>query len=120
MNNGIDKENLGANQSIVVVSTDRAKRDRIIHHLHAAGFSVLEAAGGAEALDLARKFEQEIDVFFVDDRSSDINAPALAAVIEGMRPAARVLLSSQMDDKSEFPAPLLIEALQRALGNHDA
>ena len=124
MNNGIEEEAIGANQTIIIVSTDPLKRNRIVHYLSAAGYAVLEAASGAEALDLARKFEREIEVVFVDDQSSDINAPALAAVIKRVRPAARVLRSSELDvvgsDNRGFPATILIQALQRALGSYEA
>lgn len=128
MSNEIDEGDAGANETIIIISTDPLKRNRIVHHLHCVGYSVLEAAGGAEALDLARDFERVIDVVFVDDRSSDINAHALSAVIKRMRPAARILLWSQLDDQWQanglqnrgVAATILIQALQQALRNHEA
>lgn len=59
-----------------------------------AGYTVLEAAGGAEALALCRDFPETIHILVTDLRMPKMDGVQLAAAIRELRPDIRVLFSS--------------------------
>lgn len=80
--------------------------------LTSAGYQVLAAADGAEALRLSRAYEGTIDVLVSDVKMPNMSGPELARKIVQERPDIRVLL---MTGKSsgEVPQQLRREMLRK-------
>lgn len=90
------------------------------------GYSVLEAAGGDEALQLARENAHRIDVVLTGVRMPGLDGPSLVARLADVLPALRVVYMSGYTDGPlavELPAsghaflskPLTVEQLTRTL-----
>jgi CheY-like chemotaxis protein len=116
----------GREGTVLLVDDDDHVRAAIARALSWAGFTVLEAATGEEALTVARRYHGAVDVLL-----SDCVMPGMPvrAVVEGFRklfPNARVVLSSgyapdevapPQDMVDAFVAkPFAIEPLTRLVG----
>ncbi len=72
------------------------------------GYTVLEAPGGEEALQLARENAQRIDVVLTDVRMPGLDGPSLVRKLAVVLPALRVVYMSGYTDgrlDQELPAP---------------
>lgn len=90
------------------------------------GYSVLEAAGGEEALQLARENALRIDVVLTDMRMPGLDGPSLVAGLADVLPVLRVVYMSGYTDgllEDQIPAsglaflskPFTVEQLTRTL-----
>jgi DNA-binding response OmpR family regulator len=75
-----------------VAEDDRAVRALLTRALRQAGFQVLEAADGTEALSVAEAHHGALDVLLTDAVMRGLSGPTLAAKLRERRPALRVLL----------------------------
>jgi CheY-like chemotaxis protein len=66
----------------------------------AHGYSVLTAANGVEALELASQFEGRIDVLIADVVMPQMGGPALAARLLPLRPEMKVVYVSGYADEA--------------------
>ena len=73
-------------------------RALIARSLTGAGYTVLEAASGDEALLVARAHAGEIDLLLTDVVMPGISGPVLAEQLTRSRPAMRVILMSGYSD----------------------
>lgn len=92
------------------------------------GYTVLEAPGGEEALQLARENAQRIDVVLTDVRMPGLDGPSLVRKLIDVLPVLRVVYMSGYTDgrlDQELPAPgraflakpFTIEQLTRTLAD---
>ncbi|MEX2284211.1 MAG: response regulator [Gemmatimonadota bacterium] len=81
-------------QTILLVEDDRAVRVLASRILGGAGFAIIEARNGPEALDLARIHTGTIDLLISDIVMPHMHGPELAARLEKERPETRVLFMS--------------------------
>jgi CheY-like chemotaxis protein len=72
------------------------------------GYTVLEAPGGEEALELARQHADRIDVVLTDVRMPGLDGPSLVRKLADVLPTLRVIYMSGYTDgrlDQELPAP---------------
>ena len=91
-------------ETVLVVEDEEPVRRLVVLGLRARGYRVLEAANGAQALELARA-EDGIDMIVSDVMMPGMNGPALVRELATLVPRARALLMSGHAD-----AALLDEA----------
>jgi two-component system cell cycle sensor histidine kinase/response regulator CckA len=111
---------------ILVVDDDASVLIAARRILARYGYTVLEAAGGEEALQVARENAQRIDIVLTDVRMPGLDGPSLVRQLAGVLPAVRVVYMSGYTDgrldhelptsgRAFLPKPFTIEELTRAL-----
>ena len=80
--------------TVLVVDDDPNVLETIIRTLTPFGYQLLQAASGEEALDLAGKCEEKIDLLLTDVVMPGINGMELASKLTSMSPETRVLFMS--------------------------
>jgi DNA-binding NtrC family response regulator len=97
---------------ILLAEDEPVVRNFVQMALAYAGYHVLAAADGAEALELSRSYEGAIDLVLSDVKMPKMPGPKLAETIMHERPGIRVLL---MTGKSsgEIPEMLRPELLRK-------
>ena len=81
-------------ETILLVEDDRALRDLVRGVLQEAGYTVLPATNGADALRVAEQHEGTIDLLLTDVIMPQMNGPDLAQALARNRPATQVLYMS--------------------------
>jgi PAS domain S-box-containing protein len=81
-------------ETILVAEDDNAVRAVTGEILRRAGYTVIEAASGEEALDVARSHAGRIDLLLTDVVMPGKSAPALAREFAALQSGARVLFMS--------------------------
>ncbi len=120
----------GAAGTALVAEDDAAVRGLLARALRQAGFQVLEAADGAEALVAARAHQGPIDVLLSDAVMRGRSGPSLGAALRQERPDLQVLLVTGFPTDPEvvafaaaggevmqkpFRASAVVEAVRRAM-----
>ena len=91
---------LGGSETVLVVE-DQAQVLRVVKGiLKRAGFQVLEAGSGEEALKVAEAFSGKIDLLLTDVVLPGLAGPQVAAALAAARPGVRVLFMSGYTDNS--------------------
>jgi two-component system cell cycle sensor histidine kinase/response regulator CckA len=118
-------------ETILLVEDEDAVRVIISAVLRRQGYHVLEAASPRAAIEIFNEHASEIDLLLSDVIMPEMNGPALAQRLIGLRPELRVLFISgytnmaipfDMDSTSvsflskPFPASALIERVSMMLG----
>jgi two-component system cell cycle sensor histidine kinase/response regulator CckA len=85
---------LQGTETILLVEDEPALRSLARHQLESCGYSVLEAGSGADALELAGKYEGTIHLLFTDVVMPAMNGRALADALLLQRPQLRVVFTS--------------------------
>ncbi len=85
-------------ETVLVVEDEDAVRSMVREALEARGYRVLVARNGAEALDLAGRYGDYIDLLVTDVVMPQMKGPELAQRLERMRPGLRVLFISGYTD----------------------
>jgi CheY-like chemotaxis protein len=88
----------GGSETILIVEDEDAVRDVIRRVLTARGYTVLEAAEGAEALAVATRHQAPIHLVLSDVVMPNMNGRELAERLRTVRPDTRVLFMSGYDD----------------------
>lgn len=96
-------ENASRKQTILVVDDLETMRAFLCEFLEAAGYQVLSAPNGTEALDVAKKFRGVIDLLLTDLLMSGMHGFTLAELLLKERPRMRVLLISGEGPHGSFP-----------------
>ncbi len=87
-------------ETILLVEDERLVRRAILRILRGAGYVVLEAARGLEALELAREHDGPIDLLLTDVVMPGLDGRAIADAITSIRPHSHILfMSGYSDDK---------------------
>jgi two-component system cell cycle sensor histidine kinase/response regulator CckA len=85
---------VGASPRILLVEDMPELREVAREALQRAGYQVVEASNGAEALEARREADGEIDLVVTDVMMPDLNGPDLVARVRAEDPAAKVLFMS--------------------------
>ncbi|MBA2683951.1 MAG: response regulator [Gemmatimonadaceae bacterium] len=80
--------------TVLVVDDDEPVRRALTRSLSRVGFTVLEAADGVSALDLAAAHKATIDLLLTDVEMPGMQGPLLAEQLRGILPNLRVLFMS--------------------------
>jgi len=99
-------------ETVLVVDDEEALRRVAQRSLTAAGFTVLTAAGGAEALESAAQHPAEIQLLLTDVVMPKMSGRALALELAKTRPAIKVLYMSGYTDNAIVHHGVLDEGTQ--------
>jgi PAS domain S-box-containing protein len=95
-------------ETILLVEDDAEVRAVTLHFLRQAGYEVLEAGDGAEALAICEQHAGRIDLLVTDLVLPQLSGEALARHVALARPGIKVLcLSGYTDEKSAPDQPFL-------------
>jgi two-component system cell cycle sensor histidine kinase/response regulator CckA len=81
-------------ETVLVVEDEPALRELTTRVLTGAGYKVLEAGTGAEALALLERHPEDVDLLFTDVVMPGMTGRELAVRLASLRPAMRVLYTS--------------------------
>lgn len=97
-----DKEKLEslspATETILLVEDETAVRESIAEYLRQNGYQVLTANGGRQALSIAERFEESIDVMLTDVIMPQISGRELAQRMASLHPKTKVVFMSGYSD----------------------
>ncbi len=85
---------LTGKETVFVVEDNESVRNLVVTFLDGYGYKVLEASGGKEALEIARKFDGKIDLLITDVIMPGMSGKELAERLLAERPDVRVLYMS--------------------------
>jgi CheY-like chemotaxis protein len=100
----------GGGVTILVVDDEPSLLGLVRTMLLRAGYDVVEASGGAEALRIATRPDASIRLVLADVLMPDMNGYELAEALTPQRPGIKVLYMSGYTDK------VLLESTGRSLG----
>ena len=89
-------------ETVLLVEDDDAVRNLAERVLAEAGYEVLTASGGWEALELVGRYPNPIDLLLTDVVMPGMNGPELADRLGALRPETRVLFASGYTDGAVF------------------
>jgi two-component system, cell cycle sensor histidine kinase and response regulator CckA len=92
-------------ETILLVDDDEGVRALAASVLRSSGYAVLEAADGPEALSVARRYPEAIQLLLTDMGMPYMTGRQLAHVLRAERPDVRVLFVSGYAAESSGPAP---------------
>jgi CheY-like chemotaxis protein len=81
-------------ETILLVEDEELLCKVVVEMLSHLGYNVLGAAGGKEALALAREYAGKIDVLITDVLMPGLAGPQLADSLRGTRPGLKVIFVS--------------------------
>ncbi len=87
-------------ETVLVVEDEATVRDLAAYMLRRQGYSVLEAANGEDALRLAQKQTQKIDLLLTDTVMPKMNGTVLAEEFKRHFPATKILFTSGYTEKN--------------------
>jgi CheY-like chemotaxis protein len=87
-------------ETVLVAEDDEQVRAVVRRVLARAGYQVLEARSGGEALAIAERHLESIDLLVTDVVMPEMGGPELAAALKGRRPSLRLLYMSGYTDDS--------------------
>ena len=100
-------------RSILLVDDDETLRRLLQRVLTEKGFHVIEAADGAQALEVASAYSQPIDLLLTDVIMPKLNGAALAERLLGERPGLKVLFISGYAERqlllAKYPESVLLQ-----------
>ncbi len=116
----------GRQETILVVEDEWAVRGLIHQILRPAGYAVLEAASGEDALEIAARYRDRIDLALLDVEMPGMGGRAAARRLRGGRPDLKVLLMSgypwapedaegDLPDAALLPKPFAPELLLKSV-----
>jgi len=85
-------------ETILVVEDQPEVRAVTCEMLHARGYTVLEAASGAEAIAIGRQHGRQIDVLLTDVVMPEMSGRQAASLLQRDRPGLRVIYTSGYTD----------------------
>ncbi|HET6929839.1 MAG TPA: ATP-binding protein [Candidatus Acidoferrum sp.] len=84
-------ETVAGNKTVLVVEDEREVRELACEFLKSAGYRVLTAEDGSEALELAGRYGKSIDVVLTDIVMPKMRGPALAQRLKSVLPHVRIV-----------------------------
>jgi PAS domain S-box-containing protein len=126
----ITRQSNGTGRTVLLAEDEPAVRSLTKRILERSGYDVLEAANGAEALEIARETDRLIDLLVTDVVMPGLDGFALASKAKRLRPPLRVLhISGHVDParlhgerghgrllRKPFRVSELLAAVKEALG----
>lgn len=97
-----DVQGSGSGRVVLVVDDERGVRDLVCRTLRAEGYRTLEAAHGAEALELVEAGSQPIDLVVTDVVMPGMDGRELGRRLAQSRPALPILYMSAYDVNDIF------------------
>ena len=94
---------MGVKKTILVADDERMLRKALHRVLSRAGYDVLLASDGQEAVQLFSEHEERIDLVILDMNMPRMNGVEACRAIKGLAPEAKVLLASG-ENRSEVLA----------------
>lgn len=88
----------GGSETILLAEDEASLREISCEILRESGYQVIEASGGSEAIDIARRHEGPIHLLVTDVVMPDTNGRALAEALMAVRPEMKVLYMSGYTD----------------------
>jgi PAS domain S-box-containing protein len=85
-------------ETILVVEDEKAVRDLTVRILQKLGYTVLVAAGGEEAIEIARAYAGTISLLLTDVVMPNMSGRQVADQLLGLRPGLRILYLSGYTD----------------------
>ncbi|MBI4514067.1 MAG: response regulator, partial [Gemmatimonadetes bacterium] len=98
---------LGGSETILLVEDEAAVREVAARGLRERGYTVIEAASGEEALDLAQGHKGTIHLLLTDAVLPRIDGPEVYARLRARRPQVKVLYVSGYPDAAIIEQGLL-------------
>jgi len=92
----------GSGETVLLVEDDEAVRSLGRRALESSGYTVIEARGGEEAIDLLERRETPIDLLLTDLRMPRMSGEALARWCRKRDPSIRVVLMSTHPEAEEL------------------
>jgi two-component system cell cycle sensor histidine kinase/response regulator CckA len=92
-------QNPSTKETILLVDDEQSVRSIVLKILRRAGYSVLEADNGEEALRIAESSPDKIDLLVTDMFMPGLRGPEVAARLALTRPGLRVLFMSGYADQ---------------------
>jgi hypothetical protein len=89
----------GGNETVLLVEDEELVRMMLVEVLKAAGYSVIDARHGDDALALADQFQEPIDLLVTDMTMPGFSGSELARRLGEKRPSMRVLFISGYTDQ---------------------
>lgn len=107
--NKIESELLTGTETILLAEDDEMVGNVMNEFLERAGYTVVRAANGREALDLCRKRGTSVDLVLSDVVMPDMRGPEMAMRVRELLPDAKIILMSGYPDLGDvsqiLPAP---------------
>lgn len=103
---------VGGTETVLIAEDEEMVRAYAARVLKAAGYAVIQAADGAEALDLFSKHRNEIDVCLFDVVMPKMNGCELFDKVREIRPGVRVLFASGYNQDAIHTRFILHEGLE--------
>ena len=103
-------------ETVLVVEDEDQIREMVCQYLQQAGYSVLQAKGGKEAMEIAQQYRGSIHLLLTDVVMPEISGHQLAQKVKRLRPRCRVLLTSGYPEHSgltDQPPSQNAETLQK-------
>jgi CheY-like chemotaxis protein len=85
---------LTGTETILLVEDDEALRNLVARLLRSSGYTVLEAADAASAIDIAKRDDGQIKMLLSDVIMSNVSGPELAQNLRAFCPELKVILMS--------------------------
>jgi two-component system, cell cycle sensor histidine kinase and response regulator CckA len=85
-------------ETILIAEDEDAVRDLASRFLKAAGYRVLSAKGGGEALETAKRWDKRIDLLLADVVMAQMRGPDLAALLKRDYPGMKTVYMSGYQD----------------------
>jgi len=106
-----DAETSRGSETILVVEDDEAVRRLTSQTLRKHGYQVLEAANGGEALLHCERHPEPIPLMITDVMMPQMSGPTLAARLQQMQPAMKVIYTSGYTDDAVVRHGLLQQSM---------
>ncbi len=112
MESAVEGPLVGGTETVLIAEDEEMVRAYAVRVLKGAGYTVIQAADGAEALDLFSRHRDEIDVCLFDVVMPKMNGRELFDKVREIRPGVRVLFASGYNQDAIHTRFILHEGLQ--------
>jgi len=112
---------LNGDETILLAEDEEAVRHLIQNVLLRQGYHVISACDGAEAMELARRYETAIDLVISDMVMPQLSGTELAKKLQAIRPGQKMLLMSGYAQEGSFadmPSGDDVEILEKPFSPH--
>jgi signal transduction histidine kinase/sensor domain CHASE-containing protein/ActR/RegA family two-component response regulator len=112
MESAVEGPVVGGSETVLIAEDEEMVRAYAVRVLEAAGYTVIQAADGAEALDLFSRHRNEIEVCILDVVMPKMNGRELFDRVREIRPGIRVLFASGFSQDAIHTRFIIHEGLE--------